>query len=45
MSDDIKCLYAALSPEDRALVDAKSQELLMLQRQTAEPKGAESWER
>lgn len=39
MSDDIKRLYAALCPEDRALVDAKIHELLMLQRETTEPKG------
>ena len=41
MSDDIRLLYAALSPEDRALVDAKIHELLMSQRETAESKGAE----
>lgn len=39
MSDDIKRLYAALSPEDRTLVDAKIHELLMSRRQTTEPKG------
>ena len=45
MSDNIKLLYAALSPEYRALVDAKIHDLLMSQRETTEPKGAETWER
>lgn len=42
MSDDIKRLYAALSPEDRALVDAKIHELLMSQQQTTENEGGQT---